>query len=1185
MNPASLYNELVSKIRSVRRREQSLALQTAALNALAAIITTWTIALTAEVLGHFEPSTRAAIYWSSVIISGAAAAFILARPLTRLILRPQDDDAIARRVGSRIPEVGDRLVNTLQLYRTLDGREVAFGYSADLTQASIVREGEPLRHYDYSIILEREKRRRALLFFLASATVLAGLFLGASDAYGDALHRLRNNEVHYSKPAPFELKIEPGDRKVVRGDSLQLVVRASGVPPRAVKIYTQTEGQKDFDEAVVRIDNNGEFRHTISSITSNTRYYAASSYVRTAVHAVTVIDRPDVRLLRVTVSAPGRRAERLPDNTGDVSGRRGTTVSVRVEANIDLASASIVQLFPRATFRAVSTGSTVVAQYDTVRIAMKANGSTASGGFRLTRDGQYYVSLVSPDGLVNASPIKYNMSAQSDGPPTITLLQPGEDRTLIGENMLLATQVQISDDFGFSRLRLYYKLTASRYELPWKEYKSIAIPIPSGSPMMLDVPYIWDLTNANMVPEDELEIYFEVADNDMIGGPKVARTKKVTVRFPSLDELLKEADQMQQQATAELENVLKEAAEARRQMEEVHRELMKQLASSQSQSNWQQNEKIQQLMKQHEQMEQNLENVADNLREMSERLKQAEAISPETLQKYADLQKLFEQIKDPALRKSMEEMNKAMEKMTPEQIAEAMKNYKFNEEQFRASIERTMKILERMAAEQKVDEMIRRAEELAKQQEKLNEEMAQTKPQDAAARNELVEKQKELAKDAEKMEQQMKELAEQMEKLGQDMPNQEMKDAQQEMQQNDPGEQMEQSAQEMQQGDMQEAQKQGQKAQQSAQSIRQKMQAVKKKMQENSQKQVAQKMKKALQELLELSKREEEIKKQTDRTQANSPQFRDLAQQQQQALEDLKNTTNDLAELSQKSFAVTPEMGKELGDAMRSMSEATKSLEQRDGQKASEKEGDAMGSLNRAAMMLQNSIAQMQKQQQGGQQAGMQPGMQSFEQRLQEMAAQQQMINMAMGQQGMGQQGEGEGQGKEKGQGKKGEGKGDGEGEGGEQGKNGERMKRLERQQGDVKKSLDELNKEVRESGGTRKSIVGDLERAAREIEEVLRDIRSGSITSETKQRQDRILSRMLDAVKSTRERDFEKQRESKPGVDIVRASPADFALPEPEEIRRAQRDALQGKEAGYTKDYEFMIRKYFESLGQQPTQ
>jgi septal ring factor EnvC (AmiA/AmiB activator) len=140
-------------------------------------------------------------------------------------------------------------------------------------------------------------------------------------------------------------------------------------------------------------------------------------------------------------------------------------------------------------------------------------------------------------------------------------------------------------------------------------------------------------------------------------------------------------------------------------------------------------------------------------------------------------------------------------------------------------------------------------------------------------------------------------------------------------------------------------------------------------------------------------------------------------------------------------------------------------------------------------------------------------------------------------------------------------------------------MQRLANQQGQVKKSIDDLNRELKESGGTRKNIVGDLERAAREIDEVLTDMRSGQVTPETIQRQERILSRLLDATRSNRERDFDKERESRSGVDVVRQSPPELKS-DPETKERTGRDQLNAREQGYTKDYEYMIRRYFEALG-----
>jgi len=1172
MNTGSLYEELTRKIHTTRRREQGIHLQAALLNTLAAAVAIWTVAISLEALGEFGTGGRTAIYFGAVALSAVLAAWFMAAPAGRYlgVLHGDDDDTIARRVGRHIPQIGDRLVNTLQLYRVMHAGALAVGYSAELAEASIAAQGEPLRGYDYSVIIDDDRRMRGLFFLIGGLIVLGALFLTMPRLYGDALYRLSHYSQEFVKPAPFTLQVEPGDRQLVRGDSVEIVVRATGIPPRTVQLSVQIEGEPSADLLDLRADSAGTFRYLLPGVKSTTTYFAASGPVRTPEHTLSVIDRPELRALHVAVTAPsytGRGTDHLPDNMGDVSGLRGSVVDVQVKTNIPPTKAEIVQLFPHE-IRTASIGTGANADeptnYDSVTVPMTIAGTDLSGKFRLTRDGQYYISVTSADGLSNTSPIRYGMSVSTDGNPSIALVQPGGEVD-IDETMLLPTQVHISDDFGFSRLTIRYKVTDSRYEEPWTDYKSQNIPIPNGNIASLDVPYVWNMTKMNMVPGDALEIYFEVADNDVVSGPKVARTPGVKVRFPSLEDVLQKTEETQTQANAELDKVLRQAQDARKQMEELNRELMKQLAQNRQSTSWQEQQKLQDIMKQHEQMEQKIEQIAQNLRDMAEKLREAKAISPETIQKYQELQKLFQELKNPEMMKAMQDMQKAMEKMTPEQLAEAMKNFKFNEEQFRQAIERTMKILQRMQTEQKVDELIRRADDLAQKQEELNQMMQKTSPQDQAAQQQLAERQQQLAESAENMKQETEELSKKMDEMGEDMPKDEMQQAQQQLQQDAPQEQMQQASQQMQQGQMQQAQQQGQQAKQGAQNFKQKMQDVKQKMQQNMQREVMNKMRRSLQDLLDLSKRQESLKQQTEQTQPNSQQFREQAQQESQMQQDMQNIANQLGDVSQKSFAVTPEMGREMGDAMRQMDGATQSLANRDGFKAQQQQGNAMGAMNRAAMMMQQALAQMEGQQGQGQGMGM--GMGSFQQRLQEMAAQQQMINEAMRQQ--------------MGQGKQGQGK-DGEGQGeGEQGKNGEgQMPRLQQQQGQVKKSVDELNKEMKEAGGTRKNQVGDLDRASRELEEVLSDMRSGQVTPETLDRQERILSRMLDAIKSQRERDFEKERESKPGVDVVRASPPELQLKQSEEEQKAQRDIMKGREQGYTKDYEYMIRKYFDALG-----
>jgi hypothetical protein len=75
-----------------------------------------------------------------------------------------------------------------------------------------------------------------------------------------------------------------------------------------------------------------------------------------------------------------------------------------------------------------------------------------------------------------------------------------------------------------------------------------------------------------------------------------------------------------------------------------------------------------------------------------------------------------------------------------------------------------------------------------------------------------------------------------------------------------------------------------------------------------------------------------------------------------------------------------------------------------------------------------------------------------------------------------------------------------------------------------VRKSLEQLNKEA-QAGGEQKNMLGDLDKIAEEMKEVVQNLTQNNVNPETLRKQERILSRLLDASKSMRERDYEKKR------------------------------------------------------------
>ena len=80
-------------------------------------------------------------------------------------------------------------------------------------------------------------------------------------------------------------------------------------------------------------------------------------------------------------------------------------------------------------------------------------------------------------------------------------------------------------------------------------------------------------------------------------------------------------------------------------------------------------------------------------------------------------------------------------------------------------------------------------------------------------------------------------------------------------------------------------------------------------------------------------------------------------------------------------------------------------------------------------------------------------------------------------------------------------------------------------------------------------------------------------------QKQEHILSKLLDAQRSINERDYKNERESKAGQDVARQSPAQLNLSSDKGKNKIKDELNKAAQEGYTKDYEELIRKYYDAL------
>ena len=1122
MDTAGLYNELHGRLAAVRRKQNTADLIHGASSSGAVFLTAVLLALIGEEIINFTVVGRTVIFWFLVLLAFALLFWKVGRPLGRLagLLPGETDLETARTVGRRIGRLTDRLVNALQLLAQGDARRI---YSGDLVDAALADLSSDCEGIDFTLAADRAGMPFTGRLF--AGAIFSGILLFAifpSSFFGAADRLLHFNEAYAAAP-PFRFVVEPGSREIIKGETIPVRIRVTGENPGEVSIAFRRRGDLAYEEAVLRADGAGEYHHQFPPVTETTEYYVHAHGISGENYTLTVIDRPLVRLLRITVVPPaysGLPMRRQDDNVGDVAALRGATIRFDIDASKALKSGEI-------------------ALGDSSILPLVLAGAHAHVALVLMKERSYHISLRDSAGTGSIDPVEYTLRIIPDAPPAITLLSPSENLD-VTDTTPVNLLAKITDDYGFSRLRLAYKLVQSKYEKPAQEFTYVPLPLPPSGTLEAIVPYRWSIAGLHLVPEDVISFYVEVFDNDIISGPKSAISEIYSLRLPSIDEVFAQADKGHEASIGGMQDALKEAREARKEMED----LTQSLRSSADKLEWQDRRRAEELLKRYDDVKAKMDSVRAAVDRMIGDMSKNQVLSRETLEKYQELQHMMDQMSSPEFAEAMKHLQQAMQQMSPDALRQAMQQFSLSEETFRKSIERTLSLLKRIQIEQKVDEAVRRTDQIIKQQESLKESTGKTPAGDRDKMEQLAKEQQEVREHLQALGGQMEDLQKKMEDFPAEMPLAELEHARQEMTQDSLARTMESISRDMEHMQPGEASRQQQQALTSMGKLGEHLRSMQKEMRQNQQRQVLNAMRRSLRDLLDLSRREETLKDESETLEPNSRRFRDGEEAQMDAMRELGTVADGLAALSQRTFGVTPEMGKSIGDAMRGMNDAMRSLQQRNGPAASQQQTDAMASLNEAAQKVEDSMNSMEHG--GGQ--GM--GMAGLMQRLQRLSQQQGGINDAS------------------------------RNLGGMTPEQAAEMSRLAGEQGMVRKSLEQLAREAA-SAGDLKKIMGDMNEVARDMAEVQTDMTSGNFNPETVKKEDRILSRLLDAQRSTRERDFEKKRTSTAGQDVTRESPPSLTLSVGQEKEKLRRDMQKALEEGYAREYEDLIRRYFEILEQ----
>jgi hypothetical protein len=110
--------------------------------------------------------------------------------------------------------------------------------------------------------------------------------------------------------------------------------------------------------------------------------------------------------------------------------------------------------------------------------------------------------------------------------------------------------------------------------------------------------------------------------------------------------------------------------------------------------------------------------------------------------------------------------------------------------------------------------------------------------------------------------------------------------------------------------------------------------------------------------------------------------------------------------------------------------------------------------------------------------------------------------------------------------------------------------------------------------------LAGRVDDLVGEMEEIARSIERRQLDRSIIERQERILSRLLDAQRSVRRRDYTQRRQAESGENVSdRQSPPD--APSETRSQLTREDLLRALKEGYPPEYESLIKAYFKALSE----
>ncbi len=976
-------------------------------------------------------------------------------------------------------------------------------------------------------IIRRFNLRR--IFFILS--LLIGAFTVIN--YQKATIRYFSFYQSFDKPNPYIYTLHPKNITVEQGSPLIISANFNaGILPDEIDLYVKTPIEKEFRKK--GLTKNGTI-YSSSTFKQHTplAYFIEMDGFRSELFEIAIQMRPRFTALYATVIPPAYT--KLDTSLyeypfSEIKAIQGSQITLSGKVNKPL-SKSYLQT--RTTEHKLNLNEDLSFEYN----------------LELLKKDTVTFFLEDINRLMNLNRFQLNLIPIKDEYPIAEIVKPKASYEEIDPKQI-EILYKTSDDFGIKKTNLKYELKKAFVD----DIYSNTISMDENNNSMLQT-YIFNVDIFNLSPKDELSFWIQTSDNDAFNGSKSSRSKTINLNIPSLIEYFEEIDIKENTIESELEDV----SNSFNQMQEQY-DLFKEELRINPEIDYQSTRQLEGINKKQEQIEKQIDELNKKFENLKKELNDRDILSDETLKAYDELQQLMKEIDDPAFKKALEALQQNLNSMTPEQLREAMELTEFNEQLYKERIERTIDLFKQLKLNADLENLAKSYEDLSRQEQLGDKNEALTNEQ----------KQQSLLDQTEQLEDQLQKLDENttsktepsindLQKISKDKLNEIKGELKERLDQIENETAKKDSSNQNDTLEDKADNKASNKntATEPKQEVQEKFEELAKitrdmisKLNQRQKNINIAGLQYILYALINLSNEQEELITYASEAESKSNAFVNYARDQQNILYIFSSLSDSLFKLSKEIPSFSNSINKEKLEVEKLIDRSLIQLAERDHYQAAVATQQTLAGINKISYLLIDLLEQIQNQKNGEGGSGSGMSTQQMIEQMQQMGQNQQQINQQI--QDMINDIQGDRLSKDQ----------------------MERLNQLSKQQNAIRKQL----QQIQQNGGARGDEIGSkLERMIEQMEETINDLRGGAVDPTLINRQQTILSRMLEAEKAIQERDEEERREGKSGKDFERVSPPDITLEELEkQIQKRLNDPNFSK---YSPDYQQLIERYFELL------